>query len=1009
MKLSQSMRRKSLSAAIAASLLVGGAGLSTFSFADVGSASIEGQIEVSGAEKITLKVLNVETGYSASVPVNSDGSYSLSGLAPGKYKLVASSGDKDFSSEEVTVGLGQVAVLDITTQKAADDATIDEIVVTAKAIEDAFTSEVGVSVSPELIARLPQGNRNFLSFADLAPGVTSRANSNGDIQFRSGALRASAVNVFVDGVSQKDFVLAGGITGQDSSRGNPFPQSAIGEYKVISSNFKAEYDQLGSAAIVAATKRGTNEFKGGVFYDFTDEDFRDKTPNERTSGADKAPSEQKQWGGWSSGPIIKDKLHYLVSFERKENQDLREFNAGGPASLIDNLPQDLQDTIARNRGTFSAPFEQDLFFGKVNWNINDNHHIELSYKYRDESDLRDVGGNTAREAGVNGIVEDKRLKLTHEFRSDNIFNVFSFTDEQARRAPTPANIGVRREIVAAERPGEQGQRVINDGAARDFQNKGQDGWGIQNDFTLSGLEWNGSHTIKAGFKYKSLELSGIEINPFNPSVLFSLESHTIDVDADSTTTLTPVPFRAEYTQPVTGDVPFVTGDAERFGFYVQDTWEVNDRLTLDIGFRWDTESNDLYENYQTPAAVAAALRANPNINNPNAVAAYDINDYISTGSERSSIGGDIAPRFGFNYVLTEEHSVFGGFGRSYNRIQFDFMQLEATRERFSRFAVNFRSDTGAGTHSQPCFDPCVDFNPAFLEPGGAGLLPQGSREIFALDNDLKSPYTDMFNIGLRSDWGDWKTEVGYRRIQSRDGFVFRLGNRREGGLFYPAGSTDGAPFGESISSDFSVLLLGTNDANTNADSVYFTFEKPKGDSDWSFSFTYTWTDAEEDVRFFGPFDALDTPNGDQFGFFQSAGVSEHVIVSTFTYDLPFDVELAAKLNLASGEPFYGVQCQSFGPNICSPAQGLPPRGDFLFSEAFAIRQLDMSLTKNFELGKNLGEAYVRMDVLNLFGYDNLEAGFNRFIPPEGNPNFGAPDGRISGPTRTLKLSVGYNF
>ena len=833
--------------------------------------------------------------------------------------------------------------------------------------------------------------------------MVSRPNANGDIQFRSGAQRASQVNVFIDGISQKDFVLAGGLTGQDSSRGNPFPQSAIAEYKVISSNFKAEFDQIGSATIVAVTQRGSNEFHGGAFYDFTDSGLRAQTPNERAPGAQKAENEQQQWGFWSSGPLYRNTLHYYLSFERKDNKELREFAAGGPASLADNLPADIRAAIDANSGTFTVPFKENLWFAKLNWNVDDRHHLEFSYRRRDDRDLRSVGGINTREAGVKGIFTETRAGLTHEYRYGNLFNQLSLTYEQASRKPTPLNIAPGRALFLAERPGEPGTALVTLGGARDFQNKGQQGLGIQNDLTLGGLFFKGEHTFKAGFKYKQLDLDGVEINPFNPQVLYSLESHRINANTDRAGILQPVPFRIEFTRPVSAAAPFVAARVRRFGVYIQDTWELGERLTLDLGLRWDTEDNDLYRNYRTPADVVAALLANPNINHPDS--GVRIERFISTGRERGRSGGNIAPRFGFSYALSDAHTLFGGYGRTYNRVQFDFLQLEATRERFSRFAVNF-----SGAHSQNCFAPCVPFDPALLQPGGVATLPPGSREVFANDNDLKTPFSDQLSLGLRSDWGHIKTEIGYNRVASRDGFVFRLGNRRPGGLFYPPGASfSNAPFGASISDRFSVLLLGTNGAESNTDSFYLKLEKPQGDSSWSASLTYTYADAEENVRFFGPFDGLDTPNGDAFGFFPSAGVSKHAVVGAFTWDLPWNIQFSSKLNLSSGEPIYGQQCLSFAPDICRPFQGRPPRGNFLLQKAFAIRQVDIALAKNLNLGENRGGAYVRLDVLNLFGYDNLQAGPDRFVGPDGNPNFGVPDGRIAGPTRTLKLSVGYNF
>ena len=97
--------------------------------------------------------------------------------------------------------------------------------------------------------------------------------AKGNTHIRSGTLNTGTTNVYIDGVGQKNYVRPSGMTGQggaDPERrepeyrgapGNPFPQLAIAEYKVITSNYKAEYDQVSGAAITAVTRSGTNEFE----------------------------------------------------------------------------------------------------------------------------------------------------------------------------------------------------------------------------------------------------------------------------------------------------------------------------------------------------------------------------------------------------------------------------------------------------------------------------------------------------------------------------------------------------------------------------------------------------------------------------------------------------------------------------------------------------------------------------------------------------------------------------
>ena len=139
----------------------------------------------------------------------------------------------------------------------------------AERLVDMRTSEVATNISVEQIESLPQGNRNFLNFAALAPGVRINDRDT-EKTFQAGALGANAVNVYIDGVSYKNQVINGGVVGQDSSRGNPFPQNAVQEFRVITQNFKAEYEQASSAIITAKTKSGTNEFHGDTFIYYQD-------------------------------------------------------------------------------------------------------------------------------------------------------------------------------------------------------------------------------------------------------------------------------------------------------------------------------------------------------------------------------------------------------------------------------------------------------------------------------------------------------------------------------------------------------------------------------------------------------------------------------------------------------------------------------------------------------------------------------------------------------------------
>ena len=68
------------------------------------------------------------------------------------------------------------------------------------------------------------------------------------------------------------------------------------------------------------------------------------------------------------------------------------------------------------------------------------------------------------------------------------------------------------------------QIVLNLGGGEDFQDKGQKGWGFQDDLTFTSFEWNGAHTVKTGVKYKRVEINAFEQQPFNPQFFFDVNT-----------------------------------------------------------------------------------------------------------------------------------------------------------------------------------------------------------------------------------------------------------------------------------------------------------------------------------------------------------------------------------------------------------------------------------------------------------------------------------------------------
>src|SRR3569833_1681330 len=285
------------------------AGISSRALAQTAEAGLRGKAPPDS--QVTAH--NTATGLTRRTQADHNGGYAIVGLPPGPYKVDAGAG----TETTVTLTVASTTTLDLQPTAAATSSEISTVTVMGMRRPEVRTSEVATTVSQNVIETTPQLTRNFLEFADTVPGIQFTVDSQGTATLRSGGQTDSSVNVFIDGVGQKNYILEGGVSGQFFSQDKPKPQLAIGEYKVITSNYKAEYDQISSAAITAVTKSGTNEFHGDIFFDYTDQDWRDRTPNEIKTD-NKVPSQEKQYGVAIGGPIIKDVLQFFFTYEAKD-------------------------------------------------------------------------------------------------------------------------------------------------------------------------------------------------------------------------------------------------------------------------------------------------------------------------------------------------------------------------------------------------------------------------------------------------------------------------------------------------------------------------------------------------------------------------------------------------------------------------------------------------------------------------------------------------------------------
>jgi glutaredoxin len=978
-----------LACALAACLLV----QSPLVFAQSTSATLKGRVTADAAPASGAQVTatNVATGFTRTVQSSPSGEYMLNGLPPGSYRIDVNAGGKT-SSRTILLQVGQTATVGLGVGGAAPP-SLGAVVVTGVAMPETKTSEVATYVTTKQIEALPQGSRNFLAFADTVPGMAFTTTGTAS-KLRGGAQNSNGINVFLDGVGQKNYVIKGGVTGQDSSRGNPFPQLGIAEYKVITSNYKAELDQLSSAAVVAVTRSGTNEFHGDVFYDFNNQSLNAETPFETHVQHEKTDSFEKQYGVSVGGPIIKDIAHFFFTYERKDFSTPNSFTPGQNLT-IDQLPTEFQDQA---RATSASPFQEDLYFAKVDWSVGDDHLFELSARRRSEDELTGLGGSTLNDHGTLKSGDETRVDLRWQWNGRNFLNDAHLTYEDASFGPRPALIGPGYVLTTADR----NQTILTGGGGRDFQDKGQKGTALQDDLTFNSFDWNGGHTIKAGFKFKTVELNAFEQQPYNAQFFY-------DVNESLT-----VPYLVQFGSPVGGVDRNITSRNQQFGAYIQDDWEVNDHLLLNLGMRWDYEKSPGYLDYVTPAGLAAALRGWSNLHAPGVD--YDVEDYISDGSSRKAFKGAWQPRLGFSYDLDadQRHVIFGGAGRSYDRNLWDYLALEQNKSTFPSYEYQFN------TEDHPCTgDKCLDWNASYLDQGNLDALVASNRnlgaEVNLVNNDLKTPYSDQFSLGMRNVFGmfgrDWNSSVTLLHVASHDGIIIANGGRYANGGFRDpncGNATWGcAPWGQTIPG-YGGFFTISNGIETKLDSVLMSLEKPyTKDSPWSVNFAYTYSDGHEnrsnayesDEHFSG-----DYPNPGEEGFHPTIGLPRHRLVVTGFVDGAWGMTYSAKLALASPKPQDATNClDAIDGNHCFFDPWTP-------GYAIGNKQLDVAVQKTVDFTEDMHLRF-RVDVINAFNWHNWTDYSNwRGFVGSADPNFGLRTGYGTAyPPRMIKATVGFTW
>lgn len=284
-------------------------------FAQSSTATILGVVRDSDRAVVpgaTVTVRNVDTGLTRSLPTGGDGAYRFAALSVGPYEVRAELlGFRTAVRSGVRLVVGQEAVLDIALELGAIE---EAVTVTADiTLVETTTSALGALVTEKEIAALPLEGRNYIGLTMMQPGVSeSRTISNPSYPgtwFSSSGAPARSNGYWLDGADLRN--MTGASTA--SVTGQTLGLDGIQEYRVLTNAFPAEYGGVMGSQTVMVSKGGTNQFRGSVFQYHRDRNLEAANffdaPGERTEFS------RNNYGGSIGGPIRQNRLFFHATVE----------------------------------------------------------------------------------------------------------------------------------------------------------------------------------------------------------------------------------------------------------------------------------------------------------------------------------------------------------------------------------------------------------------------------------------------------------------------------------------------------------------------------------------------------------------------------------------------------------------------------------------------------------------------------------------------------------------------
>lgn len=422
-----------------------------------------------------ITVVNNDTNKQDKIVTDNTGYFRVGGLTPGTYTLTVNAGAfAPYKAEYVIVQVGAMTNLEVKLALPGHAETVE--VSGEAAMVNTVQADFAQNINQTSINELPINGRRWSNFALLVPGAAPDG-TFGLISFRgiSGLMNNSTV----DGGDNNQAFFA-------EERGRTrtqyvVSQAAVREFQVNTSNYSAEYGRAAGAVVNTVTKSGTNNFHGQAFWYIRDNALGATNPfttltQQDASGAYvtspfKPDDRRQQFGGNIGGPIFKDKLFFFFNYDgQRQNFPgiaspaapqtfFAPMTTSGTASCTSSSNVNEQRCLAQrmfglssstnptaaqlasattafnsvmnflNTTTGEVPrnSNQDIFFPRLDWTLNKNNNLSLSYNRMRRHSLAGVQqGYAVVNRGVQDWGDDNvKVDMLNARLSSAINNAFS--------------------------------------------------------------------------------------------------------------------------------------------------------------------------------------------------------------------------------------------------------------------------------------------------------------------------------------------------------------------------------------------------------------------------------------------------------------------------------------------------------------------------------------------------------------------------------------------------------